>query len=320
MSRPTARRAVARRAASRRPAAGRGARHREPGRPGAGCRTTDPGKPGSLPAEPRQSPGRPNQVQSQLQSQVRPAAGQWRGGPPGRRLPARSPGLRRAGQSPAADSRGLCTRAVRNRGSRGRSTRERRPRVAGSRIPRQAAAPRRSWDRRSGRRTRGCQHRGCQHRGCQQLRRQRLDRRKPGCRTESSGLRRTGPRNPDPRSRNRPRPTADRRDRCRRRTPVPPGTRCPAGGNRKARISRVRTAPPAVRPGLRAGRSLALIRNGPDCSWPHPNGDAALMAIHCHLEPANRSSYTGSLPCLSYSRSMITSIIATNETLCYLLG
>jgi hypothetical protein len=43
------------------------------------------------------------------------------------------------------------------------------------------------------------------------------------------------------------------------------------------------------------------------------------MAIHRHLEPANRSSYTGSLPCLSYSRSMISSIIATNETLCYLL-
>ena len=134
MSRPTARRAVARRAASRRDAAGRGARHREPGRPGAGCRTTDPGKPGSLPAEPRQSPGRPNQVQSQVQSQVRPAAGQWRGGPPGRRLPARSPGLRLVGQSPAAGSRGLWTRAVRNRGSRGRSTRERRPRMAGSRI------------------------------------------------------------------------------------------------------------------------------------------------------------------------------------------
>jgi hypothetical protein len=44
------------------------------------------------------------------------------------------------------------------------------------------------------------------------------------------------------------------------------------------------------------------------------------MAIHGHLESANHSSYTGSLPCLSYSRSMITSIIATNETLCYLLG
>jgi len=43
------------------------------------------------------------------------------------------------------------------------------------------------------------------------------------------------------------------------------------------------------------------------------------MAIRGHLEPANHSSYTGSLPCLSYSRSMITSIIATNETLCYLL-
>ena len=138
--RPTARRAVARRAASRRDAAGRGARHREPGRPGAGCRTTDPGKPGSLPAGRRQSPGRPNQVPSQ----VRPAAGQWRGGPPGRRLPARSPGRRMAGRSPAAGSRGLCTRAGRNRGSRGRSTRERRPRVAGSRIPRQPAAPRRS--------------------------------------------------------------------------------------------------------------------------------------------------------------------------------
>jgi len=45
-----------------------------------------------------------------------------------------------------------------------------------------------------------------------------------------------------------------------------------------------------------------------------------MMAILRHLEPAIRSSYTGSLPCLSYSRSMISSIIATNETLCYLLG
>jgi hypothetical protein len=44
------------------------------------------------------------------------------------------------------------------------------------------------------------------------------------------------------------------------------------------------------------------------------------MAIHRHHEPANRSSYTGSLPCLWSSGSMISSIIATNETLCYLLG
>ena len=138
-------------------------------------------------------------------------------------------------------------------------------------------------------------------------------------RKESSGLRRTGPRNPDRRSRNRPRPAGSTPDRCRRRTPALPGTRSPAAGNRKARRSRVRTALPAVRPSRRAGRSLVLIRTGPDCSWPHPNGDAALMAIHRHLEPANRSSYTGSLPCLSYSRSMISSIIATTETLCYLL-
>ena len=141
----------------------------------------------------------------------------------------------------------------------------------------------------------------------------------PGRCTESSGHRRTGPRNPDRRSRSRPRPAGSTPDRCRRRTPALPGTRSPAAGNRKARRSRVRTALPAVRLSRRAGRSLVLIRTGPDCSWPHPNGDAALMAIHRHLEPANRSSYTGSLPCLSYSRSMISSIIATTETLCYLL-
>jgi len=45
-----------------------------------------------------------------------------------------------------------------------------------------------------------------------------------------------------------------------------------------------------------------------------------MTASRRHHEMANRSSYTGSLPCLSYSRSMIYSIIATNETLCYLLG
>ena len=78
-----------------------------------------------------------------------------------------------------------------------------------------------------------------------------------------------------------------------------------------------RRFPPSAR--AVAGRSVVLIRTGPDCSWPRPNGDAALTAIHRHLEPANRSSYTGSLPCLSYSRSMISSIIATSETLCYLL-
>ena len=44
------------------------------------------------------------------------------------------------------------------------------------------------------------------------------------------------------------------------------------------------------------------------------------MAILCHLEPPIRSSYTGSLPCLPYSRSMISSIMTTNETLCYLLA
>jgi hypothetical protein len=51
------------------------------------------------------------------------------------------------------------------------------------------------------------------------------------------------------------------------------------------------------------------------------------MAIHRRHEPTSRFSYTGSLPCLSYSRSMITvvlltltSIIATNQTLCYLLA
>ena len=51
------------------------------------------------------------------------------------------------------------------------------------------------------------------------------------------------------------------------------------------------------------------------------------MAIHRRHEPTSRFSYTGSLPCLAYSRSMITvvlviltSIIATNQTLCYPLG
>jgi len=48
---------------------------------------------------------------------------------------------------------------------------------------------------------------------------------------------------------------------------------------------------------------------------------------HRRHELTSRYSYTGSLPCLSSSRSMITvlhptlrSIIATNQTLCYLLG
>ena len=204
-----------------------------------------------------------------------------------------------AARGPAAGSRGSRTRTAPNRGSRGRGTRAGWPRMTGCRILPNAVAPQRCQDRRAGRRT--------------------LDPRKRGRCTEPSGLRRTGPRNPDRRNRNRPRPAGSTPDRCRRRTPALPGTRSPAAGNRKARRSPVRTALPAVRLSRRAGRSLVPIRTGPDCSWPHPNGDAALTAIHRHLEPANRSSYTGSLPCLSSSRSMIFSIIATNETLCYLL-
>ena len=275
---------------------------RRAGRRAADCRTTAPGRPRYPPAGSRRRHGRP--------WPRRPAAGRCREVPPARRSPARSPARRRAARGPAAGSRGSRSRAGRTRGSRGRGTRAPRCRVTGSRIPREAPEPRRSW---AGRRT-------------------------PGQPAESSDLHRRGPSNPDRRSRNPPGQAAGTAaggllvlrllvtapagtgGRCRKRTEARPGNRDPAAGNRKARRSRGRTARRAVRPGLRAGRSLALIRTVPGRSMPHPNGDAALMAIHCHLELANRSSYTGSLPCLSSSRSMITSIIATNETLCYQLG
>ena len=267
-----------------------------PGRPGADCRTTAPGT--------RCCPG-------QSYREV-PAAGRCRAAPPERRSPARCPGRRRAAaRTTAADSRSPRDQAP------GRRTPDGTARDRGSQVPGIRAGCRTSPTAGSRSRRSPAAYRRGRPRG-----RPRDRQGKPGCRTGSSGPRKTGRSTPGRRSRSRPWPAAGTQGGCRRPTRAPHATPGLAAGSRRARRLRVRTAPRAVpTPGLPAVRFSPPIRSGPGYLGPHRNGDAAPMAIHCHRESANRSSYTGSLPVvLSYSRSMISSIIATNETLCYLLG
>ena len=239
-----------------------------------------------------------------------PAAGRSRAGPPAHRSPGRSPaGRSAAGHNPAGS---------RNRGGQARGIPVRGTRAAG----RSRRKPGRPWA--AGRRRERC-----------------------------AGLRRPDPNNPDRRSRCRPWPAASTRSRrrgpeddgrnrglpgrtgqshgpgcrsrltgihpSRNRTRAGAGIRSPAAGSHWARRCPGQTASDRIRLFPAAVRCAAPARRGPVRWWAHPRRDAAQMAIH-RRQPANRFSYTGSLPCLSYSRSMITSIIATKETLCGLLG
>ena len=288
---PPARRSAARRRSCR-PAAGRpiatGARRPGPGRPG-------PGRPGpvvrrGLPYHssgyavlPRGEPPRSRRLragvgQGLLGAGHRPdvlaAAGRRRERLrliAGTRIAGRLVGGRRSG---IADLRYLVPGNA--------AGRARRPVAGSAEVPRVPPFP--------------C----CQPRGPAVVLPRDCQRGTRGCRTGPSGPRRTGRSNPGRRSRSRPWPAAGTPGRCRRPTRAPHATPGLAAGSRRARRSRVRTARRAVpTPGRPAVRFSPPIRSGPGCPGPHRNGDAAPMAIHCHREPANRSSYTGSLPCCS---------------------